>query len=48
MTLFIKNLSYKNTDEQIQKLLEILLDIPKYKQIKYKFEIESGLSKIAR
>lgn len=42
-----KKLSYKNTDEQIEKLLKILWGIPKDEQIEHKFGIKSDISGIA-
>lgn len=48
MTPFIKKLSYKNADKQIQKLLEISCGILKNKWIKYKFDIEYSVFDITR
>lgn len=42
-----EKLSYKNADEWIEKLSEILWSIPEDKWIEHKFDIESGVSGIA-
>ena len=47
MTPLTKKLSYKNTDEQMEKLLKIPWDIPEDKQIEHKYNVERGVSGIA-
>ena len=46
MTSLTKKLSYKNTDEWMEKLLEIPWSIPNDKWIEYKFDIKSSISRI--
>lgn len=46
MALFTKKLLYKNADEWIKKLLEILWGIPEDKQIEYKFAVENSVFRI--
>lgn len=48
MVPLTKKLSYTNTDEQIEKLSEILQGISENKWTKYKFDVESGIPRIAR
>ena len=48
MTLHTKKLSYQNTDIWIEKLSEILQGISNNKWIKYKFEFQSGVTRMAR
>ena len=47
MTPLTKKLSYKNADEWMEKLSEILWGIPEDKWIKHKYNIEIGISGIA-
>ncbi len=46
MALLTKMLSYKNTDEQIEKLLEISWGILDSKQIEHRFDVKSDISRI--
>lgn len=46
MAPLIETLSYKNADEQMDKLLEILQDIPKDESIKDRFDIKNSISGI--
>ena len=43
----IEKLLYKNADKWIEKLLELSQGISEDEQIKYKFEFESGVSRIS-
>ncbi len=47
MAPLTEKLSYKNTNEQMKKLSEIPWGIPDDKQIEYRFDVESGVSRIA-
>ena len=46
ITLLIKKLSYKNVDEWMKKLLEILWSMLENKEIEHKYNVESGGSGI--
>ncbi len=48
MTPLTKKLSYKNANEWMEKLSEILWDIPDNKWIEYRFDVKNGVSGIAR
>ena len=47
ITPFTEKLSDQNADKQMEKLLEILLGIPNDKWIKHKFDLQSGVTRIA-
>ena len=47
MTLFNKKLFYKNADKWIEKLLKIARGIPNDKLMKHKFDVKSGIFRIA-
>lgn len=46
IAFFNKNLSYKNTDEYVKKLLKISQSILKNIQIEYKFDIKNIIFKV--
>lgn len=48
MTSLTEKLSYKNTDQWIEKLSEIPLDILKDIKIEYKFDINGDITEITR
>lgn len=48
MVTLTEKLSSQNIDKQIEKVLEILLDISNNKLIEYKSEFQSSMAGIAR